>query len=287
MGSAEGETQRVSQTLGVSDGEYSLALLDGDGAELFVRRFSLAAGHVDAFDRPGLAAPLSFTELLLHTMIRYRPNDGAEWQTLAADWTDTGLAVSLADLPGGAAARVQVLASDGFDTGEAVAPAFVVQGKPPQVQILMPQEGTVIEQGERLILRGAGSDLEGELGEAAFTWASDRDGPLGAGRRLETTILSPGPHVITLAAEDGGGQVGAASVTVEVTVRPNTQPVADAGPDVTTAGRCSVLLDGGRSFDADGEPLACLWSVVAALPGRRAWLSDAEGQTTRFFAEPN
>ncbi len=124
---------------------------------------------------------------------------------MATDWTDTELAVNLADLLGGDAARVQVLVSDGFNTGEAVSPALSVGGKPPQVQILMPQEGTAIEQGERLILRGAGSDLEGELGDAAFTWSSDRDGPLGTGRRIETTALSPGPHTITLAAEDSAG----------------------------------------------------------------------------------
>ncbi len=76
-----------------------------------------------------------------------------------------------------------------------------------------------------------------------------------------------------------------ASVAITVTLRPDTQPVADAGPDVTTAGRCSVPLDGGRSSDADGDPLAYLWSVVAAPPGRHAWLSDAEGRTTRFFAD--
>jgi hypothetical protein len=355
------ETLRVSQTLRVLEEEYSLALLDADGVELFVRRFSLAPGHVDMPDHSGLAAPLNFVELLplsddaaavalrqgedllamversphapeveilsptadgfegqpdapvirwaaddadgdpLHYMIRYRPNDEAEWQTLAADWTDTELAVNpstgselalsavkgqaLADLPGGEAAQVQVLASDGFNTGEAISPAFVVEGKPPQVAILMPQEGTAIEQGERLILRGAGSDLEGELEEAAFTWASDRDGLLGVGRRLETTALSPGPHTITLAAEDDDGQVGAASVTVEVAPRPNTQPVADAGPDVTSTGRCSVLLDAGRSWDTDGDPLTYLWSVVAAAADRHAALSDPETRVTRFFAD--
>jgi len=327
------------------DGEYSLALLDAGGEELFVRRFSLTSGHVDMPDHSGLAAPLSFNALLplsdnaaavalrqgetllaglersqhapgvevlsptgdgfedqpeaprirwraedadgdlLHYMIRYRPNDEAEWQTLAADWTATELVVNLADLPGGEDARVQVLASDGFNTGEATSPAFFVQGKPPQVQILIPQDGMTIEGGDRLILRGAGSDLEGELEEAAFSWTSDRDGPLGAGRRIETATLSPGSHTITLAAEDSDGQVGMASVTVEVAPRLNTQPIADAGPDMTSAGRCGVLLDGGRSFDADSDPLAYLWSIVAAPAGRRAWLSGAEGQTTRFFAD--
>ena len=327
------------------EGEYSIVLQGAGGTELFVRRFVLPLGHVDTLDRSGLAAPLSFTELLplpegvtrvelrqgetllaaaerslhapaveilsptsagfegqpdtprirwlgydadgnpLHYMVRYRPNEGDEWQTLATDWTTAELAVDLADLPGGETARVQVLASDGFNTGEAISPAFVVPGKPPQAQILMPQDGTVIEEGERLILRGAGSDLEGELENAAFAWTSDRDGWLGAGRRFETTALSPGPHVITLAAQDPEGGVGAASVTVEVVARPNTQPVADAGPDQTSTNGCAIVLDAGRSADEDGDLLTYLWSLVTVPPGRQAGLSDPESRTTRFFAD--
>jgi hypothetical protein len=222
----------------------------------------------------------------LRYMIRYRPNEEAEWQTLATDWAVTELAVYLADLPGGNTAMVQVLATDGFNTGVVTSPAFVVAGKPPQVQILMPGEAMAIQEGDRLVLRGAASDLEDEwLEDTAFTWSSDRDGPLGTGRRIETTTLSLGTHTLTLAVEDSDGQVGAATVTVEVAARPNTQPVADAGPDVTSAGRCSVLLDGGRSLDSDGDPLIYLWSVAAAPPGSHAWLSNTESRTTRFFAD--
>jgi hypothetical protein len=221
----------------------------------------------------------------LHYMVRYRPNEGAEWQTLATDWTFTELAVNLADLPGGSAARVEVLASDGFNTGVATSPTFIVQGKPPQVQILMPQDGTASEQGERLILRGTGSDLEGELEDGAFIWTSDRDGVLGTGRWIETTALSTGSHTITLTATDRDGQTGTDSVTVNVTARINTQPVADAGPDVTSAGGCGVPLDGSRSQDPDGDALTYLWAVVTTPPGRQAWLSNAESRTTRLFTD--
>ncbi|MDH7487776.1 MAG: PKD domain-containing protein [Anaerolineae bacterium] len=221
----------------------------------------------------------------LHYMVRYRPSDGADWQTLAADWTDTELAVNLADLPGGEAAQVQVLASDGLNTGEAASPAFVVPGKPPRVEILLPADAATIEAGERLILRGAGSDLEGPLPEHAFAWRSDRDGALGVGSRIETALLSAGVHTVTLTAADGEGLTAAAAITVAVTARLNTQPVADAGPDVIAAGRCSVLLDAGRSTDEDGDPLTYLWAVIAAPPERHAWLSDPESRTTRFFAD--
>ncbi len=328
----------------LGEGEYSIVLVGDDGAELFVRRFPLALGHVDTLDYSGLAAPLSFAEWLplpdgvttvelrqgetllaamersehapeveilsptsdgfegqpdaprirwvgedgdgdpLHYMIRCRPNEEAEWQTLATDWTDTELAVNLADLPGGEAARVQVLTSDGLNTGETTSPAFGVQGKPPRVEILMPQDETAIEEGDRLILRAAGSDMEGELEDAAFTWSSDRDGVLGTGRRIETAALSPGPHAITLAAEDRDGQVGTASVTVEVTARPDTQPVADAGPARSASG-CRVALNGSGSHDLDGDPLTFLWALVVQPPGSRAEIGDPESPQPFFYAD--
>ncbi|MEJ5197323.1 MAG: DNRLRE domain-containing protein [Anaerolineae bacterium] len=46
------------------EGEYSIVLRESGGAELFVRRFSIPVGHVDMPDRSGLAAALSFVELM-------------------------------------------------------------------------------------------------------------------------------------------------------------------------------------------------------------------------------
>jgi uncharacterized protein YndB with AHSA1/START domain len=204
---------------------------------------------------------------------------------LATDWTTAELAVNLADLPGGNTAMVQVLATDGLNTDVATSPAFVVAGKPPQVQILMPAEATAIQEGDLLVLRGAASDLEDELLEdTAFTWSSHHDGPLGTGRRIETTALSPGTYTITLAAGDSDGQVGTATVTVEVTERLNTQPIAGAGPDQTASSGCGVTLDSSGSVDPDGDELIFVWSVVTQPEGSEAWFSDPEGRTTGFFA---
>jgi hypothetical protein len=328
------------------DGDYSLALLNAGGEALFVRRFVLGPGHIDTLDRSGLAAPLSFVELLplpegvatlalrrgeatlatvarslnapevailsptaagfegspgaprirwtghdadgdtLRYRVQYRANAEAEWRTLATDWTTTELAVDLTDLPGGEAARVRVLATDGLNTGVAVSPAFRVPGKSPQARILLPATGTAIQEGERLVLEGAASDMEdGLLAPDALAWRVDGDRLLGTGRRLEVDQLPAGGHEITLSATDNTGQVGGAAVAVEVTRRTNSQPLADAGPDQTSAGQCAPVLDGRASRDADSDRLVFLWSIVAQPAGSRAWLSDPEGPTTGFFSD--
>lgn len=219
-------------------------------------------------------------------MVRYRPNAEAEWQTLATDWTVTELAVNLDDLPGGNAAMVQVLATDGLNTGATTSPAFVVPGKQPQVQVLMPAGTTSIQEGDRLILRGAASDVEdGLLGDAALTWSSDRDGQLGTGPWIETTTLSLGSHSLTLAARDSSGQMGTATTIVEVAQRPNSQPIADAGPDRMSGSGCSVVLDGSRSADPDGDRLVFVWSVMSQPERSKAWFSDSEAPRTWFFTD--
>jgi hypothetical protein len=161
-----------------------------------------------------------------------------------------------------------------------------VAGKPPVAWISAPADGVQVEEGSMVALEGNGADLEdGVLADEVFAWSSDRDGALGRGRRIDVMTLSPGVHEITLQVADRDGRFATASITVEVVARPNTQPVADAGPAVTAAGRCSVLLDAGRSTDADGDPLITLWTLIAGPPGRRAWQSDPESRTTRFFAD--
>ena len=132
--------------------------------------------------------------------MQYRANAEDEWRTLATDWTATELAVDLTGLPGGEAPRVRVLATDGLNTGAAVSPAFRVPGRPPQVRILLPAAGTEIQEGERLVLEGAASDMEdGLLAPDSITWQHvNGDRLLGTGRRLEVDQLPAGGHEITL-----------------------------------------------------------------------------------------
>ena len=62
-------------------------------------------------------------------------------------------------------------------------------------------------------LQGYGFDLEdGLLGDSLLFWSSSRDGNLGIGEQILTT-LSKGDHVITLTVMDSDGN------TVQVTKR--------------------------------------------------------------------
>jgi hypothetical protein len=54
----------------------------------------------------------------------------------------------------------------------------------------------------------------------------------------------------------------------------NSSPIADAGPDQTAQINELITLDGSGSFDADGDSLSFLWSLIAVPDGSSAMLSD-------------
>lgn len=70
------------------------------------------------------------------------------------------------------------------------------------------------------------------------------------------------------------------------TTRVNRPPVADAGTDIEIelAGT-TVTLDGSGSFDADGDPITYMWSVVSAPEGSGSTLDDPSSATPSFVPE--
>jgi hypothetical protein len=226
----------------------------------------------------------------LSYLVQYSADAGQTWTTLASDWEETSLTVDTTYLAGSEEARVRVLATDGINTSQAVSASFSVADNAPRVWIAAPLAGSegspVFNEGTLVVLEGNGMDAEdGPLADAAFSWRSDHDGLLGSGRQLDVTSLSPGVHILTLEARDSSGQTSSASTELAITPKTNAQPVADSGLDITAAGQCSVVLDGYRSFDADGDALTYLWSVVAAPTGGHAWLTGMESRRAHFFAD--
>ncbi len=72
------------------------------------------------------------------------------------------------------------------------------------VAITEPTNGTRVELGEGLTLRGYAFDPDFAFNQKlTYTWSSDLDGPLGTGKLLEGINLTLGNHVITLVVSDG------------------------------------------------------------------------------------
>ncbi len=68
-------------------------------------------------------------------------------------------------------------------------------------------------------------------------------------------------------------------------IKPNTPPVADAGPDRTVSVGEVVQLDGTGSFDPDGDPLTFRWALVSRPEGSAAELDDPTSPTPSFTAD--
>ncbi len=202
----------------------------------------------------------------LYFLVQYSSNNGTNWSTLALDLTETFFEVDSAYLAGSNNALIRVLASDGVNTEIARSAPFRVGKKPPLVWITNPgtEERVSFQQGTKVILEGSGTDWEdGPLEDGALTWLSHRDGLLGTGHRLDVMTLSPGVHEIMLQAKDADDQISTATTVVEILKRPNSQPVAEAGPNQTGSVNTNILLNGTESSDEDGDNLSFHWSVFS------------------------
>jgi len=87
----------------------------------------------------------------------------------------------------------------------------------PVMVITSPVTGLTIAEGTLLRLEGDGTDFEdGAIPDDALSWSSSVDGDLGTGRALDIPSATPGLHTITLSGTDNEGNVGTATVMVDV-----------------------------------------------------------------------
>lgn len=156
-------------------------------------------------------------------------------------------------------------------------------------------------------MANAGSDVSIELGDTAMLSASassDADGdtltyawsvtssPTGSTATLSsTTAQDPsimpdmaGSYQISLIVNDGTVDSDTATITItvtEVVVPPsNTQPIADAGDDVSVEVGATAMLSGSASSDADGDTLTYAWSITNSPSGSSASLSSMTSEAT-------
>lgn len=66
---------------------------------------------------------------------------------------------------------------------------------------------------------------------------------------------------------------------------PNRPPVADAGPNQSTATGTPLSLDGSNSYDPDNDPLTYFWRILSAPAGSGSQLFDADTPTPLLIAD--
>ncbi len=137
-----------------------------------------------------------------------------------------------------------------------------------------------VHVGDVVTLDGSGSsDLDGD--PLTYSWSVVSKPPTSgavlsspASQHPSLTVDKAGVYVIQLIVNDG--KVNSEPDTVTVTTF-NTPPVADAGQDQNAFVGQTVVLDGGGSYDIDGDPITYGWSFTSIPLGSAVTLSD---QTT-------
>lgn len=149
----------------------------------------------------------------------------------------------------------------------------------------------LVHAGQLVTLDGSGSyDSSGHV-PLTYAWRFTAR-PAGSTAALANpTSVSPtftadvlGDYVVQLVVTNSVGQASSPATVTISTV--NTPPVASAGPDqaITTIG-ATVQLNGGQSFDVDGDPLTYEWSFVSKPLTSAAALSNTKIVNPTFVAD--
>lgn len=185
-------------------------------------------------------------------------------------WKRNRLAVALAGRPGSFLTVTIRCATQNTPPGAAAGPAQTV-----------PLGATVTLNG------GGSTDPDGDA--LSFRWALTTVPAHSTAALNDATAVAPtfvadraGEYVAQLIVHDG--TVDSEAATVRVSTE-NSRPVAAAGPAQTVRVGETVTLNGGGSTDADHDPLAYAWALLAAPAGSAATLSVADRVQTTFVPD--
>ncbi len=215
----------------------------------------------------------------LAVSVQFSRDDGATWTPLAAAAGSGSTTLPATLLAGSNSARVRVWVSDGLNAASATSAAFSVAAQPPEVFIAAPAADASFLEGQPVTMRGQASDpQEDPLAGEQLVWSSDRDGVLGSGDTLNTT-LSAGQHTLTLRATNAAGLSSSASLTLTVAADYDGDGLLDS--EESTLG-LNLLNAADALSDSDGDGL--LWRTEHAR-GTDPTQADSDGDGRSDSAE--
>lgn len=149
----------------------------------------------------------------------------------------------------------------------------------PSLTLDAPATGSTYGWGAQVTLIATADDLfDGTVTDGQYHWTVDGpaglDRPLGTGRILNTTSLSPGSHKIAVSVQNSqGGRRLAGPITVNVVVQPPAVRIDAPADGATFAADQKINLRGSAFDPRDGDigPQA-IWSVDGTAVGTGAAL---------------
>ena len=170
---------------------------------------------------------------------------------------------------------LQLIVNDGQVNSAPSQVVISTQNSPP---VANPGANQTVATQTTVQLDGSHStDVDGDPLTYHWSFAST---PVGSKAQLSnSTLVDPtfltdekGTYVVQLIVNDGKVNSAAALVTISDV---NSPPVANAGGNQTVKTQATVLLDGSKSTDVDGDALTYQWLIVSSPPASKAALSNA------------
>ncbi len=194
--------------------------------------------------------------------VRYSPDGGSTWKTLAVAFDGTEIEVPRDQLTGSDNAVFEVQATDGLNLTRVLSAPFTVGASGPEVVISSPADNETFYSGvQQVVLEAEAFDNEDGDVSGSIVWTSDVDGRIFTGPRgsIGADRLSEGIHRITATATDSDGVTGEHSVTIQVyrvappppppEPDPDPDPDPEPGPDPDVLGVMTARLYGADRVD--------------------------------------
>jgi hypothetical protein len=196
------------------------------------------------------------------------------WQNISGATTST---LDSANFAKGDQIKVVCTPFDGTNTGDPVEDNITISNSPPTAPVVAITPDAPLSSDDLLsTITTPAADPDSDSLTYSYAWYMDD--VLQAGLTTDTvpsastskeevwrSVVTPNDNTID-------GTLGTDELTIQ-----NSPPVADAGLDQSALTNTIVTLNGSGSSDADGDPLACLWTQTG---GTSVALSDSTANPT-------